>query len=116
MVTVIRFCGHIFYTEQLNTWFTSNCRCPVCRYDIRNYNSTNSLDNSPNLLRPVETDIEPVIDTRRHEVNNETIMGDDLAFTRYLYRFMNNNQDVSGNNISDTEAILNLITSIQRSI
>ena len=30
---------------------------------------------------------------------------------------MNDNQDVSGNNnISDTEAILNLITSIQRSV
>jgi len=38
-VTVIRFCGHIFNTEQLNTWFRSNCRCPVCRYDIRRYNS-----------------------------------------------------------------------------
>jgi hypothetical protein len=39
-VTMIRFCGHIFNTEQLNTWFRSNCRCPVCRYDIRRYNST----------------------------------------------------------------------------
>jgi hypothetical protein len=44
MVTVIRFCGHIFNTEELNTWFRSNCRCPVCRYDIRNYNSNASSE------------------------------------------------------------------------
>jgi hypothetical protein len=40
-VSVIRFCSHIFNTEQLNTWFRSNCRCPVCRYDIRSHNPSN---------------------------------------------------------------------------
>ena len=39
MVTVIRHCGHTFHTEQLMNWFRSNCRCPVCRYDIRTYNT-----------------------------------------------------------------------------
>jgi len=42
MVVVIRFCGHIFKPEQIATWFRSNCKCPVCRYDIRNYNSNSS--------------------------------------------------------------------------
>ncbi len=37
LVTVIRHCGHIFNTEQIGAWFRANCRCPVCRYDIRNY-------------------------------------------------------------------------------
>jgi hypothetical protein len=40
-VTIIRQCGHIFNSDELNNWFTTNCRCPICRYDIRNYNSTN---------------------------------------------------------------------------
>jgi hypothetical protein len=44
MVTVIRHCGHIFNTDELNRWFSSNCKCPVCRYDIRNYNSTASSE------------------------------------------------------------------------
>jgi hypothetical protein len=39
MVMVIRHCGHTFYPEQLMNWFRSNCRCPVCRYDIRTYNT-----------------------------------------------------------------------------
>ena len=42
MVTVIRHCGHIFNTDQLNTWFRNHCNCPVCRYDIREDNSNAS--------------------------------------------------------------------------
>jgi len=47
LVTVIRHCGHIFNTEQIGAWFRANCRCPVCRYDIRNYRV---LDVSANEL------------------------------------------------------------------
>ena len=36
-VSIIRYCGHIFKTEQLQAWFQTNVRCPVCRYDIRRY-------------------------------------------------------------------------------
>jgi hypothetical protein len=56
MVTVIRHCGHIFNTDELNTWFRGHCNCPVCRYDIREDNSnassvfssenTNSINNT----------------------------------------------------------------------
>jgi hypothetical protein len=42
MVTVIRHCGHIFNTDELNTWFRNHCNCPVCRYDIRGDNSNAS--------------------------------------------------------------------------
>jgi len=45
-VTIIRQCGHIFNSVELTTWFQSNCRCPVCRYDIRNFNrNISSLSN-----------------------------------------------------------------------
>ena len=45
-VTIIRHCGHIFNSDELTTWFQSNCRCPVCRYDIRNFNrNISSLSN-----------------------------------------------------------------------
>ena len=36
-VMVIRHCGHVFQTQSLQRWFRANVRCPVCRYDIRNY-------------------------------------------------------------------------------
>ncbi len=35
-VIVIRHCGHIFKPAEFETWFSANCRCPTCRYDIRN--------------------------------------------------------------------------------
>ena len=39
-VTVIRHCGHVFNTVDFNSWFRINCRCPVCRYDIREYTTS----------------------------------------------------------------------------
>lgn len=35
MVTVIRRCGHVFDTQALTRWFSVNCRCPICRQDLR---------------------------------------------------------------------------------
>ena len=40
-VTIIRHCGHIFNSGGFTSWFQTNCRCPVCRYDIRNYSPSN---------------------------------------------------------------------------
>lgn len=34
-------CKHIFSPTSLHHWFRSNVRCPVCRYDIREYNPHN---------------------------------------------------------------------------
>lgn len=33
----IKPCGHLFKKDALLTWFQTNVRCPVCRYDIREY-------------------------------------------------------------------------------
>lgn len=39
-VTVILGCNHIFNPSQIRNWFRNSCRCPVCRYDIRDYRRT----------------------------------------------------------------------------
>lgn len=49
MVRQIRQCGHIFCQEPFEEWFRTNVRCPVCRYDIRTYNSNNN-NNSSNSI------------------------------------------------------------------
>jgi hypothetical protein len=33
----IRHCGHCFHLHCIHQWFTLNPRCPVCRYDIRDF-------------------------------------------------------------------------------
>jgi hypothetical protein len=67
MVSVIRFCGHIFKTEDLRTWFRTNCRCPICRYDIRNYNS--NLHTESNLQTDISNNF--VNENQSSETNEE---------------------------------------------
>lgn len=67
IVMVIRQCGHTFYPNNLMNWFRTNCKCPVCRYDIRNYrtppnptmnNTTNTTTNitpNPNTTTTYQT-------------------------------------------------------------
>ena len=38
----IKHCHHIFKWRSLQTWFSRNSHCPVCRYDIREYTSSAS--------------------------------------------------------------------------
>jgi hypothetical protein len=42
-VTIIRYCSHVFNTAELNNWFLGNCKCPVCRYDIRTYTEPRNI-------------------------------------------------------------------------
>ena len=56
VVTQICWCGHIFNTNELTSWFRSNVRCPVCRYDIRNYETNRTTANTT-----TNTDITPLI-------------------------------------------------------
>jgi hypothetical protein len=44
----IRQCGHIFKRSAIEGWFLRNVRCPVCRYDIRDYVPvTNDISGNP---------------------------------------------------------------------
>jgi len=39
-------CGHLFCQPSFQEWFQNNVRCPVCRYDIRNYRVSNTNTNN----------------------------------------------------------------------
>ncbi len=41
-VATIRHCGHIFNESYLRDWFRINVHCPLCRYDIRDYDEPSS--------------------------------------------------------------------------
>lgn len=63
-ITVITHCGHAFKSSAFTSWFRGNVRCPICRYDIREYRG--SGENSI----PDET----------QEINNNT---DDISNNAY---------------------------------
>jgi hypothetical protein len=92
-VSIIRYCGHIFHTEELLHWFRSSCICPVCRYDIRNYNINN--DDSQNNI----------------DHNNSNIINDNANIINETSEQINNtspSQDISGNLLGVlTDAVFN---------
>jgi len=45
-VCEILHCHHVFREQALYNWFTQNVRCPVCRYDIRQYSGSGSGSGS----------------------------------------------------------------------
>lgn len=49
----IKHCQHYFKNEAIQTWFRNNVRCPVCRYDIRDYvpevNEEENTDTNENV-------------------------------------------------------------------
>jgi hypothetical protein len=61
-VTQIIPCGHIFSPSGIDNWLQSNVRCPVCRYDIRDYNV--------NSRRPSASS-EPIIEEAPEEETKE---------------------------------------------
>lgn len=71
MVTVIRYCGHIFNSDEVNRWFRTNCRCPVCRYDIRNYNPNTRDIVDTNVNHRINENIPPLSENAEtlHENN-----------------------------------------------
>ena len=89
-VTRIRSCGHVFHTQSIRNWFSNRVRCPVCRYDIREYN------------RPVQTDVSNNVPTRTSGSATVNIEQSLDGLTENISNlianyFANNNADLSSN-------------------
>ena len=98
-VSVIRYCNHIFNTNALNNWFRENCRCPVCRYDIRSYNLINANTNTnanANTISNLNYDF--TNDSVTFDINADDLYNN---ITRIAINTLNNIRDASGNNIRD---------------
>jgi hypothetical protein len=55
VVSQIIHCGHIFCQTELQEWFQDHVRCPVCRYDIRDYTTTSSNETNTNTNTTANT-------------------------------------------------------------
>lgn len=66
----IRHCGHIFREMNLRTHFRNNTRCPICRFDIRDYiSSENNHSNEANEANEAN-DIENIARQRNYLPNS----------------------------------------------
>lgn len=69
----IRHCSHLFKRHALMNWFRSNVRCPVCRYDIRDYvEPIVNEENEVNEENP-ENEFDDLIDELVNEYNVSSI-------------------------------------------
>jgi hypothetical protein len=89
-VRQIRHCGHIFSDNALTEWFRSNVRCPVCRYDIRNYTGNNDASN---------INTTPNSNTTSTTNNNTTISSQEQ---QEQPNSVTNNSSTSNNNTNNT--------------
>jgi len=65
----IRHCSHLFKKNALYDWFRRNVRCPVCRYDIRDYVAQEQDQESPENQDDNASEYDEIVD----ELLNETI-------------------------------------------
>ena len=102
IVTVIRHCGHIFNRNELNAWFRTNCRCPVCRYDIRD-NTTNTTNTTNTSLTDISNNTS-LTDSNNILNNNDSNNLADVT-RRIVRQFLNTNSRTETNNLSSNETI-----------
>ena len=61
-VTQINNCRHIFNRNELATWFETNVRCPVCRFDIRDHTDVPPVPATPSTnTEPRDAPIPPPV-------------------------------------------------------
>ena len=70
VVTQIIPCGHIFSPNGIDNWLQTNVRCPVCRCDIRDYNSNAPTTNEANVEE--ETKEEDMLEEPTQERNSNS--------------------------------------------
>lgn len=122
MVTVIRHCGHIFNTNELNTWFRAHCNCPVCRYDIRNDNSNASslftdenhvVNNIPSSTIN-HNNLTGLQSTENSVERNTTLITDYINEIVNDYTLQNERNDIDSSTNLVSTAILGLLNQINR--
>jgi hypothetical protein len=92
----IRHCGHTFRRDAINNWFQGNVRCPVCRYDIRDY----SVDNStPETQEGVAS---------QPENNNQSLTDEEMQIN-LRNRISNSLMNIINEYYSETDLSNNLV-------
>jgi hypothetical protein len=89
-VTRIMYCGHIFSENSLDNWFRENVRCPMCRYDIRNYTGSNIGGEGRRDINASNINTE-----------NQEISDDDNNMTSILDDIEENRETENNNNSED---------------
>lgn len=95
----IRHCGHMFKRPAIEGWFLQNVRCPVCRYDIRDYQEDIS-GNQPDDSSGVDGFAEQARVFMNRTIPISTVTPFTNMFTNAIRTFVNN--EIRNLPVSDT--------------
>ena len=73
----IKHCSHLFKRRALHDWFRQNVRCPICRFDIRDYHVHEEEEEAGNEEEEEagnEEEVEDVIEDVIEDVEEEIII------------------------------------------
>ena len=105
-VTIIIPCRHVFNQDSLRSWFNNSPKCPVCRYDIRNYIPEHPINTNQHTEHTEHTEqtsnIPNNINNRSHDTNAEFRRNSIRNMNDQLLNMLDNIfldglQDLSGN-------------------
>jgi len=130
-VRQIIHCGHSFDNESISTWFQTNVRCPLCRYDIRlntmtqeytdvnNYNfdetETNHTETETNHTETEtnHTETETETETNNTETETETETNNTETETETNNTETNNTETENNNNANFTNNLENTVNVLE---
>jgi hypothetical protein len=104
-VTMIRHCRHLFNSNSLSQWFRSSCLCPICRYDIRNFNNIQMNDQETNQTNNQDTnqtnnqDTNQTTNQNNDQTNDNPFDNINISFGYSYYNLPLNEFDFRLNNI-----------------
>ena len=90
----IKHCLHCFKKTAILDWFNRNVRCPVCRYDIRDYHRTSPIIEEPAPESDSETEAEQEHDTRPITSRRNPLLNTIQNSIRSLLSGVNNNDEL----------------------
>ena len=94
----IHHCGHLFHESAIRNWFRNNVRCPMCRYDIREYTQpSNGIDVSQNTID--DGDGESVPTASIPETENDTSINAENELTAQLTNLFTTLVETEMNNV-----------------
>ena len=116
IVMQIRHCRHNFNSVALNRWFENAVRCPVCRYDIREYDPDN--ENSNEDVENQEPEPYSVINNVNEETEENTQPEPEIEFrnTDYNSQSYNDENDLSNNRITVNAVFTRNVENIRNNI
>ena len=91
----IRHCSHLFKKTPIHGWFQRNVRCPVCRYDIREYSSIRHQEQQPETDDIIE---EQVTEEERQEFMD--LLRETQEGTSYIIPEEQQQRNISSNNLT----------------